>query len=125
MSSLGQHFSQIKLKKRQKNKPYKAFNRYRTDLSLVGLYILLYMLFILDRLQRGVFHHFLKFLYCHSSIFRCFFNRHTAFSYLFNQHPHLTNVDAFFSTFGLYALTKVAHCLLYTSCRRRPVRSRR
>ena len=70
MSSLGQHFSQIKLKKRQKNKPYKAFNRYRTDLSLVGLYILLYMLFILDRLQRGVFHHFLKFLYCHSSIFR-------------------------------------------------------
>ena len=37
MSSLGQHFSQINLKKKQKNKPYKAFSRYRTDLSLVGL----------------------------------------------------------------------------------------
>ena len=38
MSSLGQHFSQIKLKKRQKNKPYKAFSRYRTDLSLIFIF---------------------------------------------------------------------------------------
>ena len=85
MSSLGQHFSQINLKKAKKNKPYKVFSQYRTDLSLVGLYSLLYMLFILDRLQRGIFHHFLKFLYCHSSIFRCFFNCHTAFLQFFNK----------------------------------------
>ena len=46
MSSLGQHFSQIKLKKRKKNKSYKAFSRYQTDLSLVGLNSLPYMFFL-------------------------------------------------------------------------------
>ena len=32
-----------KFEKKQKNKPYKAFSRYRTDLSLVGLNSLLYI----------------------------------------------------------------------------------
>ena len=65
--------------------------------------------FALYRLQRGVFHHFLKFLDRHFCIFSSFFNRHTAFSHLLDQHPHLTNPNAFFSAFGLDALTKIAH----------------
>ena len=52
MSSLGQHFSQINLKKKQKNKPYKAFSRYRTYLSLVGLNSLLYMFFLRPPAER-------------------------------------------------------------------------
>ena len=52
MSSLGQHFSQINLKKKQKNKPYKAFSRYRTDLSLVGLNSLPYMFFLRPPAER-------------------------------------------------------------------------
>ena len=52
MSSLGQHFSQINLKKKQKNKPYKAFSRYRTDLSLVGLNSLHYMFFLRPPAER-------------------------------------------------------------------------
>ena len=35
-----------KFEKKQKNKPYKAFSRYRTDLSLVGLNSLLYTFFL-------------------------------------------------------------------------------
>ena len=93
-----------KIEKTKKNKPYKAFSRYRTDLSLVGLNSLLYM-FFLDRLQRGVFHHFLKFLYCHSSIFRCFFNCHTAFSHLFNQHT---------IAFGIYATSRHKFYIFYS-----------
>lgn len=34
------------------------------------------------------FQDLLEFLYCHSSIFRCFFNRHAALSHQLNQHPH-------------------------------------
>ena len=52
MSSLGQHFSQINLKKKQKNKPYKAFSRFWTDLSLVGLNSLLYMFFLRPPAER-------------------------------------------------------------------------
>ena len=52
MSSLGQHFSQINLKKKQKNKSYKAFSRYRTDLSLVGLNSLPYMFFLRPPAER-------------------------------------------------------------------------
>ena len=89
----------------QKNKPYKAFSRFQTDLNLVGLDCLLYIILILYRLQWRIFQDFLELFYCHSSVFRCFFNRHTALSHLLNQHPHLTNANAF----GLYPLTKVAH----------------
>ena len=38
--------------------------------------------------QRSIFQDLLEFLYCHSSIFRCFFNRHAALSHQLNQHPH-------------------------------------
>ena len=38
--------------KKQKNKPYKAFSRYRTDLSLVGLNSLLYMFFLRPPAER-------------------------------------------------------------------------
>ena len=82
----------------QKNKPYKAFSRFQTDLNLVGLDCLLYIILILYRLQWRIFQDFLELFYCHSSVFRCFFNRHTALSHLLNQHPHLTNANAF----GLY-----------------------
>ena len=39
-------------------------------------------------LQWSIFQDLLEFLYCHSSIFRCFFNRHAALSHQLNQHPH-------------------------------------
>ena len=38
--------------------------------------------------QWSIFQDLLEFLYCHSSIFRCFFNRHAALSHQLNQHPH-------------------------------------
>ena len=41
-----------KFEKKQKNKPYKAFSRYRTDLSLVGLNSLLYMFFLRPPAER-------------------------------------------------------------------------
>ena len=41
-----------KFEKKQKNKPYKAFSRYRTDLSLVGLNSLLYMFFLRPPTER-------------------------------------------------------------------------
>ena len=41
-----------KFEKKQKNKPYKAFSRYQTDLSLVGLNSLLYMFFLRPPAER-------------------------------------------------------------------------
>ena len=41
-----------KFEKKQKNKPYKAFSRYRTDLSLVGLNSLPYMFFLRPPAER-------------------------------------------------------------------------
>ena len=90
-----------KILQKKKNKPYKAFSRFQTDLNLVGLDCLLYIILILYRLQWRIFQDFLELFYCHSSVFRCFFNRHTALSHLLNQHLHLTNANAF----GLYPLT--------------------
>ena len=42
MSSLGQLFSQINLKKAQKNKPHKAFNRFCEPIEPCRAYLLLY-----------------------------------------------------------------------------------
>ena len=94
---------QARNKKITKNKPYKGFSRFRTDLSLVGLDCFLYIILILYRLQWRIFQDFLELFYCHSSVFRRFFNRHAALSHLLNQHPHLTNANAF----GLYPLTNI------------------
>ena len=37
----------------QKNKPYKGFSRFRTDLSLVGLTYTLYVLFLIMIMPHG------------------------------------------------------------------------
>ena len=46
-----------------------------------------------------------RFLYCHYSIFRCFFNCHTAFSHLFNQHT---------IAFGIYATSRHTFYIFYS-----------
>ena len=76
---------QARNKKITKNKPYKGFSRFRTDLSLVGLDCFLYIILILYRLQWRIFQDFLELFYCHSSVF--------TFVYSFTDYNYLKGTE--------------------------------
>ena len=71
------------------------------------------MIFVLYSLQWVVYHYLLELFDCHFGFLGSTLWLQITVSNKLNEHPNLTDADTFFptffSTFGLDALTKVAH----------------
>ena len=118
MSSLGQLFSQINLKKRKKISPTRLSIGFVNQFEPCGAY-LLYIVFVLYCLQRRVIHYSLELLYAHISILGSLLDCNAAFSHLLHKHPEFASFFAFVHHFlnsfahinHLRALWNIQRCI--------------